>query len=200
MIIPGKLLADLIIVTISCIGRLNMKANDDLICVHEVDRSLLKSGLTFSIAQRDELKAWLGELKRGQERTVTIMLNGKPFYATLRNVGLDPVKFADETDRYQLRYDGMPIVEELVRTFSVSRAYIDAELARRAGDPSVSAKAHIAMPPDQREEVAFHRTALPYVWQAVPHLAAIAVGSLLERMQRLEDRLALLEGRLALAQ
>ena len=169
---------------------------NEVVCVHEVDRSLLKSGFTFSISQRDELRVWFGELKRGEERAVTILLNGKPFLAVVRNVGLDKTKFADEPDRWQLRYDGLPIVEELEKVFAVSRQYIDQVLAERARDEAARVKAHIPMPNDRREELAFYRTALPCVWQAVPHLAEVAVGSLLQRVAALEDRVRLLEGRL----
>lgn len=172
---------------------------NDAICVHEVDRSLLKSGFTFTIEQREALKEWFSELKRGQEQPITLLLNGKPFQAVVRNVDLDKEKFADETDRWQLRYDGFPIVEELERTFAVSRAYIDQVLAERAADATISPKKHIEMPPDRREELAFYRTSLPCVWQALPHLAEIAVGTLLQRVANLEDRVRLLESRLALA-
>jgi len=171
---------------------------EKIICTHEVDRSLLKSGFTFTIEQRDSLKKWFGELKRGQERTITLLMNGKPYLAVVRNVDLDREKFADETDRWQLRYDGYPIVDELGKIFAVSRKHIEQVLLKREQDPTANKKAHIDMPADRREELAFYRTPIPTVWQVVPHLAEVAVGSLLQRVAELEDRVRLLEGRLGM--
>ena len=106
-----------------------------LLIKKEVDWSLMKAGFSIPVALQAAFFALTGEtLTRSQSKSITLVIDGKPFAATLINQVFDDNKYFGHKDIVQIRYaQNSPISQQFREIFSSTYDYLCQERTKLDG-------------------------------------------------------------------
>lgn len=92
----------------------------------KIDWSLLTAGMTIPVEFQpiiQQLKG--GMVKKGEARTIKILIGQDVFEATLKNIDFDRKKYQNHADLLQIRYaENSPIAKQLQMIFAESYSYL----------------------------------------------------------------------------
>lgn len=130
-----------------------------------IDRSTLREGFQIPVDFHSMLMASPGGMPlRGEARTITILIDGKPYEAQLKNQKFDEKKFEGHADVLQIRYgENSAISKKLREVFSSSWNYVE---TIKALPENKNRKLTIRVPEDQQEYLALSITDIPNVFVA----------------------------------
>lgn len=129
-------------------------ADSCFIMQKNVDISLLTKGISIPAVIQSALYQRLGfTLKKGEARTVNILLNGQTYQVILKNQAFNEQKHPGHADILQIRYSPQsPIAQQLREIFTVSNTYI---AERRPETPD---KKQIIVPEALKETLVVYAT------------------------------------------
>ena len=128
---------------------------EKLIMSKEVSQSLLKDGFSITVALQPAFYALTGEtFVRGQSKMVTLIIDGKPYSALLKNQIFDQNKHVGHTDIVQIRYSSSsPISQKFREIFNTTYDYVCAVKAQQTNK-----KTKIKIPVEYKEQLLLYAT------------------------------------------
>ena len=131
-------------------------APENYIYKKEVDKSFLKEGFSIPVANQVYFQKSVDQfLKRGQRKSIKILLDGDIYNAKLVNQSFDENKYPAHKDILQIRYTPKgDLSKRLKQIFFQSHDYIDTE---RSKLQKIS-KRYIKIPPELKEYGALYTT------------------------------------------
>lgn len=132
-----------------------MESFENYVYKAEVNWSLLTEGITLPIENQVIFSRNMGKfLQRGENKEITLYLNGKGYKAQIRNVNFDQ-KFKRNKDILQIRYQRNGELAQALQTcFSKSYAFIKTRRELRPlGDRTM-----IRLPEECKEYLAIYTT------------------------------------------
>lgn len=127
---------------------------EDYVYKKEVDWSLLIEGLALPVDNQVVFAKIMDRfLRRGERKTITIILNGKSYTAAILNLNIN--KKCNIKDKYQIRYlRNGDLAHALQQCFSSSFSYL--KYMRDVREPEDRRK--IRLPEDEKEYLAIYST------------------------------------------
>lgn len=131
----------------------------DFLYKREVNKSVLYDGFGIDREYIPIFSSRLGEMKRGEERTITLIFNGKPYSAILRN--LNNPENRRKNDAYQIRYShSSELVKALQAEYSKTYSFIRNEYALR----EKGSRKRILIPEEYKEYLVLYASEKPDVF------------------------------------
>lgn len=122
-----------------------------LIFNKSVDQSVLKEGFSIPLVLQRSMYDALGfQLSHGQKKEITIMMDGREFKATVKNLDFDKKKYPTHTDILQIRYSPRsPLALYLQTVFTYTGTLIEHVQketgSRRLTDVSADKKEYLSV-------------------------------------------------------
>lgn len=127
---------------------------DFLILQKQVDRSVLREGMSIPVAFQELFYEKLGfSLRPGEERQIRILIGSEVFPAKLKNLLFDRTKYPDHTDILQIRYSPKSRLAVKLRAVFAATQLLVEEYENNRTDRRL-----LRIPESQREYIALYAT------------------------------------------